>query len=88
MTKPDMPRVPKGPRRVEGCSPRKLCKKGRCELVLVTLGISEDNDRVRKLVSSLGQNVVNVFFFPFWRDEGRQFLRSLPEHRVESGVII
>ena len=38
-------------------------------------------------VSSLVQNVVNLFFFPFWRDEGRLFLRSLPEHRVESGVL-
>ena len=24
-------------------------------------------------VSSLGQNVVNLFFFPFWRNEGRLF---------------
>ena len=39
-------------------------------------------------ISSLGQNVVNLFFFPFWRDEGRLFLRSLPDHRVESGIII
>ena len=39
-------------------------------------------------VSSLGQNVVNLFFFPFWRDEGRLFLRSFPEHRVESGVVV
>ena len=39
-------------------------------------------------VSSLGQNVVNLFFFPLWRDEGRLFLRSLPEHRVESGAIV
>ena len=27
-------------------------------------------------------------FFSFWRNEGRLFLRSLPEHRIESGVII
>ena len=38
-------------------------------------------------ISSLGQHVVNLFFFPFWRDEGRLFLRSLPEHRIESGVV-
>ena len=39
-------------------------------------------------ISSLGQNVINLFCVPFWRDEGRLFLRSLPEHRIESGVII
>ena len=26
-------------------------------------------------VSSLGQDVINLFFFSFWRDEGRLFLR-------------
>ena len=26
-------------------------------------------------VSSLGQNVINLFFFSLWRDEGRLFLR-------------
>ena len=39
-------------------------------------------------VSSLGQNVVNLFFFPFWRDEGGLFLRCLPEHRIEGRVIL
>ena len=38
--------------------------------------------------SSLGQNVVNLFFFSFWRNERRLFVRRLPEHRVERGVII
>ena len=38
--------------------------------------------------SSLGQNEVNLFFFSFWRNEGRLFMRRLPEHRVERGVII
>ena len=37
-------------------------------------------------VSSLGQYVVDLFFC-IWRHEGRLFLRSLPEHRVEGGVI-
>ena len=39
-------------------------------------------------VSSLGQDVINLFFFPFWRDEGRLFMRRLSEHRVERGVIV
>ena len=34
-------------------------------------------------ISSLGQKVVNLFFFSFWRNEGRLFLGSLPEHRIE-----
>ena len=38
-------------------------------------------------VCSLGQNVVNFFFFSFWRNEGRLFMRRLPE-RVERGVIV
>ena len=39
-------------------------------------------------VSSLGQDVINLLFFPFWRDEGRLFLRRFPEHRVERGVVV
>ena len=39
-------------------------------------------------VSSLGQNVVNLLLFSFWRDEGRLFLWRFFEHRVERRVII
>ena len=39
-------------------------------------------------VSSLGQDVVNLLLFSFWRDERRLFLWRLFEHRVERGVII
>ena len=39
-------------------------------------------------VSSLGQDVVNLLFFSFWRDEGRLFLWRFPEHRVERGVVV
>ena len=39
-------------------------------------------------VSSLGQDVVNLLLFPFWRDEGRLFLWRFPEHRVERGVVV
>ena len=37
---------------------------------------------------SLGQNVDNMFFFSFWRNEGRLFLRCFPVHRVERGVTL
>ena len=37
-------------------------------------------------ISSLGQNVVNLFFFSFWRNEGRLFLRGFPANRVECCV--
>ena len=39
-------------------------------------------------ISSLGQNVVNLFFLSFWRNEGRLFLRCLPVHRVECCVAL
>ena len=39
-------------------------------------------------ISSLGQNVVNVFFFSFWGNESRPFMRCPPEHRIEDGVIM
>ena len=39
-------------------------------------------------VSSLGQNVVNFVFLFLWRNEGRLFMRRLPEHRVERGVVV
>ena len=39
-------------------------------------------------VSSLGQYVVNLFFFSYWRSEGRLFLKCLSVHRVEGGVIL
>ena len=38
-------------------------------------------------VSSLGQDVVNLLLFSFWRDEGRLFLWCFPEHRVERGIV-
>ena len=38
-------------------------------------------------VSSLGQDVVNLLFFSFWRHERRLFLWRFPEHRVERGVV-
>ena len=39
-------------------------------------------------VSSLGQNVINLLFFSFRRDEGRLFLRCFSEHRVERRVVV
>ena len=44
-------------------------------------------DHVSQL-SSLGQNVVNLLFFSFWRYERRLFLTCLSEHRFEGGVIL
>ena len=39
-------------------------------------------------VSSLGQYVVNLFFFSVWRNEGRLFLRCFSVHRVECCVTL
>ena len=39
-------------------------------------------------IPSLGQNVVNLFCFSFWRNEGRLFLRCFPVHRVERSVTL
>ena len=38
--------------------------------------------------SSLGQNVVNLFFFSLWRNVSHLFLRCFPVHRVERGVTL
>ena len=39
-------------------------------------------------ISFLGQDVINLLVFSFWRDEGRLFLQRFPEHRVERGVVV
>ena len=39
-------------------------------------------------IPSLDQNVVNLFFFSFRRNEGRLFLRDFPVHRVERSVTL
>ena len=51
-------------------------------LPMVGLGVFDVSQ-----ISSLGQNVVNVFFFTSWRNERRLFLRRFSEHRVERGVV-
>ena len=39
-------------------------------------------------VSSLGQYVINLFFFSFRRSEGRLFLKCLSVNHVEAGVVL
>ena len=50
---------------------------------VVTFGIFDVSQ-----VSSFCEFSVDLFFDAFWRYEGRLFLRCLPEHRIEDGVIL